>query len=503
MELSKKLGFKYNWIKEKKDTLKTHSPMKKTFDDFYTRLSKKYKEMLTRPWKTIENKFQNLYKCAFPTETNLLSSIINKPIRRQFFDEIKEIIKNYYPNIRIFDTDLSAIFFRRARALKDSHLKGDFKFRRFDPSTLFRFIYKTRFLTKNEFVKKIRDIESVDKILLEKIKIDIENHIEQFIFGNPYTNRKYFNDRHAKGSLNFKLEYDLTLKIWIKLSKVENGPILLKNVRKALNYDTFGRLTKFGQPNKGKVYSWDGLMNMLKKLITLLPSKAYSETFEQVWNYIEQRNLYPTLPRIYHPGWYTESTLKFHIIILLIRDLGLDILNLKPIKPESFKKTDTMESQTYERHHIYINNKQSIDVNRLALVMHSNHSNLEGKTDLVLLLIQNRIELACECPQYYKENVKKCNQKWLYYLERRNYLIENGIENFITNYYTDDDGNNYILNRFFKNVPKGQIEQEIKKMMQEWIDKGRPAPILNKYILNRLFFGTPNLLTSGYSEIKF
>ena len=74
--------------------------------------------------------------------------------------------------------------------------------------------------------------------------------------------------------------------------------------------------------------------------------------------------------------------------------------------------------------------------------------------------------------------------------------------NFIKEFFTDQQGDNYIINRFFKNVPKGQIEQEIKKMMQEWIDKGRPAPILNTFILNRLFLGTPKLLTSGYIEIK-
>jgi len=72
MELSKKLGFTYNWIKDKKDTLKTHSPMKKTFDDFYTRLAKKYKDLLIDSWNHIENKFQNLYINAFPTEANYL-----------------------------------------------------------------------------------------------------------------------------------------------------------------------------------------------------------------------------------------------------------------------------------------------------------------------------------------------------------------------------------------------------------------------------------------------
>ncbi|MFX1470578.1 MAG: hypothetical protein ACFFB8_18180, partial [Promethearchaeota archaeon] len=131
-----------------------------------------------------------------------------------------------------------------------------------------------------------------------------------------------------------------------------------------------------------------------------------------------------------------------------------------------------------------------------------NHSDLEGKTDLVLDLIQRRIDLTFKCPQYYKENVKNWKEKWHKYLERRNYLIENGIENFIRKYFKDKNGNNYIFNRFFENAPNGKIQQDIKSMFQVWIEKNRPAPILNTYILKRLFFGTPILSTSGYIKIQ-
>ena len=126
---------------------------------------------------------------------------------------------------------------------------------------------------------------------------------------------------------------------------------------------------------------------MVKELDSILPSGAYKRAFEYVLDYIKIRNLHPTQPRIYHPSWYTVSTLKFHIVMLIIRDLGLDILNLEPIEPIAFKKTKIMESYTFERHHIFFNDKLSIDVNRLVLVMHTNHYELEGKTNLVLDLL--------------------------------------------------------------------------------------------------------------------
>lgn len=497
-ELSRKLGFRYNWIKEKRFSMKQgHFPKKETFDDLYNRLSERYMDQLSKSWKKIKTRFNALYTFSFSTDMQSLSDLNSnqKSIKREFFNNIKEIIKLYFPNARIFDTDISRLFFIRARALKDSHLKGDFKFRMLELSTLFSFIFKIRILTKEQFINKFRDIDNAKSEKLRQIKKDIEIFIEKFIFANPF-DVKYINDKRDTGTRFFKPEYDLTLNLWYELSLTEKGPILLKNVQKILKYDSFGRL------KRGYRYSYDGLMNMLKELIVLLPSEAYNRAFEYVSDYVRDRKLYPTQPRNYHSSWYTASTVKFHIIMLIIRDLGLDILNLEPIEPKAFKKTKLMESFTYERHHVFIYDKFSIDVNRLALVMHTNHYDLEGKSDLVLDLIKQKIDLTLKCPQYYKDNLRDWRKKWQEYLERRNFLIQNGIVNFIREYFTDDDGNNYIFERFFNNVPKDNIEQEIRIMMQKWIEKKRPAPILNIHIIKRLFCGTPNLVTSGFIQYK-
>ena len=424
-----------------------------------------------------------------------------KSIKREFFNNLKEIIKKYFPNTRITDRDLSRLFYKRERAIGDVHLKGDHKYRRLELSTLFSFIYKTRFLTFDEFSKKVSLVRSINQETLEKIKTDFETYIEAFIFSNPF-DIKYIGDKFINGTKHLKPEYDLTLNIWIELSRAKKEPILLKHTRKMLKYATFGRINRFGEHNKGNMYSWIGLMKMLKGLIKFIPSSSYSQIFEQVWRYIELRCLYPALPRVYHPSWYTISTVKFHVIMLIIRDLGLDILNLKPIKAESFKNIHKVDSLTYIRHHIYINDKMSIDVNRLALVMHKHHNDLEGKIKLVLDLIRKRINLTFDCPQYYKDNLNKWRQKWQTYLQRRAFLIQNGIVNFIDEYFTDDDDNNYIFERFFNNIPMDNIEQEIKNIMLEWINKNRPAPILNAHIITRLFCGTTNLITSGFIQHK-
>ena len=503
-ELSRKLGFHYSWIKDKRCTMKEgHFPKKETFDDLYHRLSERHMKQLGKYWDAIQIKFNALYTISFSTNNKSLSEANSNQIsiKREFFNSIKEIFKSFFPKDRIFDTDISRLFFKRARTLKDSHLKGDYKYRRLDLSTLFSFIYKMRMLTPANLIAKIRDIETIEERILQSIKVEVENFIKEFIFANPF-DIKYIGDNYLTGTKHLKPEFDLTLKIWMELSLANNGPILLKIVRKMLKYESFGRLNRFGEVERGKVYSLKGLMNMLNELTKLLPCSSYSRIFEDVWKYIELRNLRFSIPGDYHPQWNNPNVVKFHVIFLILRDLGLDILNLEPIDPKSFEKTHGMDSFTYERHHIFINDKMSIDVNRLALVMHKNHNNLEGKTDLVLDLIQRRIELTLECPQYYKTNINKWQDRWEDYLERRCFLIENGIGNFIRKYFKDEQGNNYIIERFFKNIPKDNIERDIRTMMQEWITKNRLAPTLNTYILKRLFYGTPHLITSGFIQYK-
>jgi len=497
-ELSRKLGLHYSWIKDKKYTMdQGHFPKKETIDDLYNRLSERFSEQLSKSWSVIQTRFTSLYNLSFTMKIESLSDLTpnQKSTRRKFFDKIKDIIKQYFPSIRIFDRDISRLLLNRSKALMDTHLKGENKYRMLELSTLFSFIFKIRTLTKEELINKVRDIDNARSELLEQIKNDIENFIENFIFANPF-DTKYVNDKHDIGAKYFKPEYDLTLNVWFELSKSKKKPLLLKIIQKSLSYDSFGRL------KRGYRYSYNGLLNMEKELEKILPSEVYKRTQNFIAKYIKIRSLHPTELRNYHPSWYTKSTLKFHIVMLIIRDLGLDILNLEPIEPIAFKKTKIMESYTFERHHIYINDKFSIDVNRLVLVMHTNHYELEGKSNIVNGLIKHRINLTLDCPQYYKTNIKNYEDGWEEYLERRLYLIENGVENFIFKYFTDENGCNYIVDRFFKDIPKGKIENDIRIIIQEWVNKNRPAPIINSNIFKRLSHDTLNLFKTGFVKSK-
>jgi len=154
-----------------------------------------------------------------------------KSIRREFFNDLKEIIKKHFPNIRITDRDLSRLFFKRERALSDAHLKGDHKYRRLELSTLFSFIYKMRFLTTDEFTNSIKDVWDIDKETLNKINTEFETYIEEFIFTNPF-DIKYIGDKFKSGTRHLKPEYNLTFRVWFELSKAKKKTSSLKTCTK-------------------------------------------------------------------------------------------------------------------------------------------------------------------------------------------------------------------------------------------------------------------------------
>lgn len=497
-ELSKKLGFTYNSIKERKHRLRKHFPQKKTFNDLYNRLSKQYKANLQKEWPLIEQKFIQLYVIAFPSNPKIPS--IKNPhqsIKRKFFNDIKQIIQEYFPKARIFDTDLSRLLYSKARTLKDAHFKKNRTNRKLTLSILFSYIRSIRNLTATDFIERVRDIQTINDKKLKRLKKNLDSYIEQFIFSNPYKS-KYINDIYDMGTVYFKPEYNLTLDVWIELSKGRSKTLLIKVARRELEYSSYGRLDKFGLKGRGNVYSWYGIIKMTKQLTKLLPQNIVYDLVPKFKHYINIRNLHPIYPRIYHRSWYTKSTVKFHIIMLILRDLGLEIINLEPINPIAFKKTDIMEIYTYERHHIFPNDKLSIDVNRLVLTMHKNHAKLERKKDLILQLIQSRINLTIDCPYYYKKRFSDWKTKWQQYLKRRSYLIENGFEKFIRKYFTDENGHNYIIERFFNKTLKGKMEPEISAMIVNWIKKKRPVPVLNPIISTKLLDGAPELIKRGY-----
>lgn len=153
----------------------------------------------------------------------------------------------------------------------------------------------------------------------------------------------------------------------------------------------------------------------------------------------------------------------------------------KRIPSISFNKCfDLHDSSKYQRHHIFTNDKDSIDPNRLVLSVLNTHTSLEGLTDIIIDLITVRIKWNDFCPQFYLNNNTNAQLLWKEFLKRRNDIIDNGIEYFFRTYYPD------VVDRFYNDVPNDLLEFEIKQVIQDWIKDGNPKPILPKYLDNLL-----------------
>ncbi|TFG22355.1 MAG: hypothetical protein EU529_10780 [Promethearchaeota archaeon] len=198
----------------------------------------------------------------------------------------------------------------------------------------------------------------------------------------------------------------------------------------------------------------------------------------------------------YSSEWFDESTIKAHCTILVIRDLLVDVVNLKTMDPMAFRKLKQSQWYTYQRNHLFENDKASNDPNRLTLPMNRDHKAHEGNTVLILELLKHRIEGKRSIPDYYKNDPNGWNE----FLSRVDYIEKYGAGRFIIKYLTDGrTGRNYFIERFYsKNLKSGkrviylteqqkitlakELDTEISKVIEEWVDfHPRFIPVFPSY----------------------
>ncbi len=231
----------------------------------------------------------------------------------------------------------------------------------------------------------------------------------------------------------------------------------------------------------------------------LLPShnKYSKEAKNLLENYINYRESLRASE--YHIYWHNEEVIRVHCTILTVRDLCVNILNNVPFPVECFIKNFPPEWHTFNRHHIYLADKKSIDPNRIILTITQSHPTHERQTKLIKNLLNWRFKGIKEMPVYY-QNIKKGCNNWLKYLKRREYIEKYGIGWFILKYLTNENGRNHFIERFyptaFENKKKNiiylneqekkvvvlNLEKKIKEVIKDWVDKyPRLIPKLPKY----------------------
>ena len=304
--------------------------------------------------------------------------------------------------------------------------------------------------------------------------------IINFIFRNPYSIKYIKQDNRTKFQRNtdfWKPEFELFLDLWYAASSNCKEPITIKTFQHKIGNPAFSTPTKIGRCNTKYFYK---LFKNIPYMFQQISQDDLKQVHNNVKKYIKIRNL-SEVYKDYSIYWDDEITKKAQITILLLRDLGIEILTLEKIISISFNKNlDLHDSRKYQRHHIFTNDKEKIDPNRLVLSLLKSHTSLEGLKDLIIDLIKVRINWVDDCPQFYLNNIKNAQLLWKEFLKRRNDIIYNGVEYFFRTYYPD------VVNRFYNDVPNDQLEFVIKQVIQDWIKDGNPIPVFPKYLHNLL-----------------
>jgi hypothetical protein len=226
---------------------------------------------------------------------------------------------------------------------------------------------------------------------LDELKGDLEEYIVDFIFRNPYSS-DYINTRRPGGAEYHYAEFDVTLEVWYALSRKLGHPITITEMQYMLGLSTFGSL---GLDRMS--YSIHTIMQIRDVMRMELDFQTLMEFEPELAEYISIRKLqYKDLD--YHKDWQKLETIKFHVIMLLLLDLGLDMASLEAIPLDVFT-AKLEESLKFIRHHIFQNNYESMDLERLVLVLNKLHSRLEGKGDLVQASWRRDDNGPIDCPQ--------------------------------------------------------------------------------------------------------
>lgn len=401
--------------------------------------------------------------------------------REELINNISGVFENEFPDIDFSDFDVSRIIYNNHKFIKDDFLHSR-KIKansRPDLLVLMKIIYHIQNLEINDLVN-LKKLRVLTPLTIMRIKKDIRKIILSFIFRNPYSIKYIKQDNRTKFQRDtyfWKPEFELFLDLWYAASLNYKEPITIKTFQQKIGNPAFSTPTKIGKCNTKYFYK------LFKKLPYMFPQISQDD-LKQVHNnvkkYIKIRNL-SEVYKDYSIYWDDEITKKAQITILILRDLGLEILTLEKILSISFNKNlDLHDSRKYQRHHIFTNDKEKIDPNRLVLSVLNSHTSLEGLQDLIIDLINERINWNDDCPQFYLNNIKNAQLLWKEFLKRQNDIIYNGVEYFFRTHYPD------VVNRFYNDVPIDQLEFVIRQVIQDWVKDGNPIPVLPKYLHNLL-----------------
>ncbi len=351
--------------------------------------------------------------------------------RRSLFIDNNEVLQGIRSRTR-----LSSLLFGQSNYLEDTFFQPDDIHRRSELYVLFRMILKTVTLTRAEFTR-ITSIQ-ITTSQLKDLKQSIKSKIEEHIFSNPYPNRAYVNREPLRGMKRYPIgeypdflmaEYNLIQAVWLAFATHAGDS--------SISFDGIQRDYQFGTDFTKKLskatsqFSDDTLRNLLKTFQKFIvegnPSTEqiiiYRMAIDEVANYALEREIslirIPSKKGAYYIKhlWFDEAIRGYHIINLLKKCLGFDILQFRPLDDSIFDINSLIK---YARHHFRNDpdRKLSIWLEDLVLTDMYSHPLLEyhyteSQVNIMLDGFQKMIELERNVEKSDIERIFNGNE-WVY-----------------------------------------------------------------------------------------
>lgn len=204
------------------------------------------------------------------------------------------------------------------------------------------------------------DLTITSKQMLS-LQEDIYEDIKSWIFSNPY-NDPYVNENPIRGFKPIKKselfpEYDFAVAVWLMNAVHQNRKDLSFSKLKGYRPGIFKKLLKNSDPLRENVWRdlMHGMLDIYKADSSLYPEKAaiYRKCIEEAIKYAKLRGFSFSNPKrpAYHKNLFSEEyVVAYNVIMELAMFHGIDPIDFRIVKDESFSKKYPIGSDKFARH---------------------------------------------------------------------------------------------------------------------------------------------------------
>ena len=211
----------------------------------------------------------------------------------------------------------------------------------------------------------IQKFDKLDLVITYKqmlnLQEDIYEDIKSWIFSNPY-NDPYVNENPKRGLQPIKKaelspEYDFAVAVWLMNAIHQNKKDISFSELKGYRPGIFKKLLKNSDPLRENIWRdlMHGMLDIYKADSSLYPEKTtiYRKCIKESIKYAKLRGFSFSNPKkpAYHKALFSEEyVVAYNVIMELAMFHGIDPIDFRIVKDESFSKKYPIGSDKFARH---------------------------------------------------------------------------------------------------------------------------------------------------------